>query len=229
MLPTRRLSTHFSDDGAKEYALTLKFPFMKCIEREFVGGFLVADITSVSAGIQPVPGLGEAVNAGHLFWTIGYSDGSSQSLQAGPSGPDGTGNLVTQPSYTVDNSAVTSVISSSTISTQDLGANLLAGYDNFQAQQGTNPIQYSDSGGGNSSYYGNSNGFDNELGLASGLSQNALNQIFGDLQSSSGLSAYGNDLNASMTNFENANGFLPYQESFGSYGDPGTQVQPVSY
>jgi len=187
----------------------------------------VADITSVSAGIQTVPD-GSAIDAGHLFWSIGHSDGSTTTLQAGPSGPFGTGNLVTQ-QYPIENGAVTAVISNSAISTQDLGANLIAGYNNFQAQQSSNPLQYSDSGGGNSPYYGNSNGFGNELGLAAGLSQNALNQIFSDLQSSSGLTAYGEDLNTSMNNFANSSGFLPYQESFGSWGDPGTTAQPMNW
>lgn len=152
---------------------------------------VMPEVVSVSAGITDAGSVGHwPIDGGHLFWVLGFDDGGSVTLEAGPSGPLGTGNLVTQ---NYGSSGTVDVVANSGMTAAGLGQALLGAYSAYQAGQNVNPVQYSVTGGGTNSSYGNSNSYFASGGAAAGLSQGAVDQVVTSVQDQSGLTAYGAD------------------------------------
>ena len=142
-------------------------------------------ITGIMVGIAPA-GLSSGFDvpgAGHEKVTLSFSDGSNMTLEAGPSGALGTGDLVEQ-NY---GGTASAQILLSTPSVNTTGYNILDAYDNYAATTADTPVSYSADG---SDGY-NSNAWVNALLLSAGVPPSVVNDINQQLQQQSGLSPIG--------------------------------------
>lgn len=171
-------------------------------------------ITGIRVSIQPA-GSSSGLNvpgAGHEYINLDFANGSTLTLQAGPSGALGTGDLVEQNYATTGTASITL----STPSVNNTGYNILNAYDNYAANTADAPVAYSaDTADGF-----NSNSFVNALLLAAGISSSAVNNINGSLSNASGLDSIGAGAGADLS----GDGVFGDDDGSGDTGGPGREV-----
>ncbi len=152
-------------------------------------------ITGIRVGIDHA-GMSSGLDvpfAGHEYIKLDFSNGSELTLEAGPSGTAGTGDLV-EMNY---GSSSPYEVWLSTANVNNTGYSILNAYDNYAVNTQDDPIAYSpDTGDGY-----NSNSFISGLLEAAGFSDSSVSDISDTLGSESGLNPVGSDAGAGIVPF----------------------------